>query len=170
MTTNKIKVISKAIRWLILSLSAVAVAYLLWSFFYQGTYNFNSDSTQFQQLWYESEANKGALFLYTAPGLILWAVLVYWACRLLSSFEQGNYFSQESIRCYLWLVWVQVAMFVGHILFTLGISFYHRQLFEDSVTMLSLDLTEIFILFFMVVVLHVLKAARQIEQENKEFI
>jgi len=167
---NRLQLVCKVMRWSILVISLVALGYLLWSFFVEGEYNYNSGSVAFQHLWYSSEANKLLLFLITVPGLLLWAVLVFWSFRLFGYFERGEYFSPQSIRCYLWLVWINVAQFVVSLASDVAEGVYYKSLVADSVMRINLDLGEIYSLFFLVVVVHILKAASRMEQENKEFI
>jgi hypothetical protein len=167
---KNIRLISKILKWSIVIVSAVALAYLLYSYFVLGQFNFSSDSPLFEQLWQHAGASKTWLMLSTAPGGLLWFILVYWLFRLFSHFEKGEYFSLESMSCYLWLVWTHVALFTSKILFSLWLAYYHKQFFERDEFALGIDIGQLFTLLFMICIVHILKTAREFELENKEFI
>ncbi|MCH2058262.1 MAG: hypothetical protein MK214_16955 [Thalassotalea sp.] len=167
---NKIRIVSCCLKWSVVGLSLLTLGYLLIAYLVQGTFNFNSDSPLFIDLWQHQQANKGLLMLMSLPALILWTLIVFWSYRLFSYFELEEYFSDRSVRCYIWLVWIQVALFAQNIIVEFGLGYYHAHFFEDTAMSISLDLSRFFSLLLMISIVHILKVARQVELENKEFV
>ncbi len=167
---NKIRMISCGLKWSVVGMSLLAFGYILIAYAVQGVFNFNSDSPLFTELWQLEQASKGLLMLTRLPAFILWFLIVFWSYRLFSYFEQAEYFSDRSVRCYVWLVWIQAALLVQNILVQLALAYYHAHFFDDTVMALNLDLSRFFTLILMISIVHILKMARQVELENKEFV
>lgn len=167
---NKIRLVSRSLKWLVVLLSLTAFGYLLLSYFVAGKFNFNSDSQLFVELWQQPQADKNLLMLMSAPAFILWGLIVFWAYRLFSCFEQAEYFSAHSVNCYVWLVWLHVALFVQDLLREFVLAYYHAQFFEETIMELGLDLGRLITLSLLISIVHILKHARQVELENKEFV
>ncbi|MCT7944331.1 hypothetical protein Q4Q57_12605 [Shewanella sp. SP2S2-6] len=74
------------------------------------------------------------------------------------------------MKCYLWLVWLKVAALVFEMLQTLGIGYYHQSFFEDGRIELVLDFGNITTILLMLLIVYLLKAARDYEAENQEFV
>ena len=167
---NKIRIISRSLKWSVVGLSLLALGYLIIAYLVQGSFNFNSDSPLFTELWQHEQANQHWLMLSRLPALVLWSLIVFWSFRLFSYFELGEYFSDRSVRCYIWLVWIQAALFIQYIIVELALGYYHAHFFDDTVMALNLDLSRFFTLILMISIVHILKVARQVELENKEFV
>lgn len=167
---NKIRIVSRCLKWSVVGLSLLALGYILIAYVVQGRFNFNSDSALFIDLWQHQQANQSLLMLMSLPALLLWSLIVFWSYRLFSYFELGEYFSDRSVRCYIWLIWIQVTLFAQKIIFELALGYYHAHFFEDTATSIDLDLSRLFSLLLMISIVHILKVARQVERENKEFV
>ena len=167
---NKIRVVSRCLKWSVVGLSLLALGYILLAYVLQGRFNFNSDSPLFIELWQHEQANKNLLMLTSLPAFVFWSLIVFWSYRLFSYFEIEEYFSDRSVRCYIWLVWIQVALFAQNIIVELVLAYYHAHFFDDTVMALNLELSRFFTLVLMISIVHILKVARQVELENKEFV
>ena len=167
---NKIRMISKSLKWSVIFFSGLALAYLLYSYFVEGRFNFGSDSPMFIALWHHGEANKTILMTSTIPAFILWMIFVYWLYRIFNNFERGEYFTEQNMLCYIWLVWIHAAMFISKLLVTVWLIYYHERFFDDTDATINLELGQLFTLLLLVSIVHILKAAHAIELENKEFI
>lgn len=167
---NKIRIVSRCLKWSVVGLSLLALGYILIAYVVQGRFNFNSDSPLFIELWQHQQASKSLLILMSLPALLLWSLIVFWSYRLFSYFELEEYFSDRSVRCYIWLIWIQVALFAQNIIVELALGYYHAHFFEDTTMSISLDLSRLFSLLLMISIVHILKVARQVELENKEFV
>jgi len=94
---------------------------------------------------------------------------VYWLQRLFKEYQQGQFFSEGTVRCYVWLVWLKAAGFVYGIVlpWILGSLSPAGEAAEVAVTIEPGTLVELIVL---ILIVHVLREAQQIDDENKAFI
>ena len=105
----------------------------------------------------------------SAPVIALLAAGIYWLQRLFHQYQQGHFFTEGSMRCYLWLVWLKVAAFIYGILWPVLLPMLLPALesVDLRVTISAGALVELLVLLLIV---HLLKAAQQIYDENKAFV
>jgi len=105
----------------------------------------------------------------SAPVMVLLAAGIYWLQRLFHQYQQGQFFTEGSMRCYLWLVWLKVAAFIYGIVWPLLLSnvLPARETADLQVTIGAGEIVELVVLLLIV---HLLKAAQQIYDENKAFV
>ncbi|WP_409438192.1 DUF2975 domain-containing protein [Shewanella sp. SP2S2-6] len=167
---EKLIKISEFCRWLVLFSAVAIVGYLIYCYWAYDDIRFNSRNTQLLELWHLASANRMLLLAILTPLFITFLLGVYWLQRLLSCYQRGLFFSDESMKCYLWLVWLKVAALVFEMLQTLGIGYYHQSFFEDGRIELVLDFGNITTILLMLLIVYLLKAARDYEAENQEFV
>lgn len=167
---EKLIKISAFFRWVILLAATIVVVYLGYSYLVHDEIRFGSNNGLFQALWVSPDASQTLLLLMLSPLFITFLLGVYWLQKLLAYYQDGLFFSNESMHCYLWLVWLKVAALVIEILQTLGVGYYHKSLFEDTRIDLALDFGNITTILLMLLIVYLLKAARDFEAENKEFV
>ena len=111
----------------------------------------------------------GVMAAIAAPFILILALGVFWLQRLLSEYQRGNFFTDGSMRCYIWLVWLKAASFVYGIIWPLLLRSLNSTLdpADASVTIEAGTLVELIVLL---VIVHLLKAAQQIHDENKAFV
>ena len=111
----------------------------------------------------------GMMAAIAAPFILILALGVFWLQRLLSEYQRGNFFTDGSMRCYIWLVWLKAASFVYGIIWPLLLRSLNSTLdpADASVTIEAGTLVELIVLL---VIVHLLKAAQQIHDENKAFV
>lgn len=129
-----------------------------------------ASSLYFYQLWENTEANKTILLGLQLPRLITLFIGLYWLQRLLSYFQLGHFFGSDAMNCYLWLIWLKVIDMILKVFQELATSIYHSQYFDDTRISIDLDIGNITTILIMFLIVYLLKAAREIEAENKEFI
>jgi hypothetical protein len=105
----------------------------------------------------------------SVPVIVLLALGIYWLQRLFHQYQQGHFFAEGSMRCYLWLVWLKVAAFIYGILWPvlLPVLLPAMEYTDLQVTISAGALVELVVLLLIV---HLLKAAQQIYDENKAFV
>lgn len=103
------------------------------------------------------------------PVAIVLALGIYWLQRLFGEYQQGHFFTDGSVRCYVWLAWLKAAAFVYGILWPLLLNNLSptQEMSDVAVTIEAGTLGELAVL---IVIVHVLKEAQQIHDENKAFI
>ncbi|MBQ4852743.1 DUF2975 domain-containing protein [Pseudoalteromonas sp. MMG012] len=166
---QKLMRMSRLLRVLILLAATTVIFYLAYGYFIDDKIYFNS-SALFFALWDNPSASQPFLLASKLPLLLSFLLGVYWLQKLLSHYQQGQFFGPDSMHCYLWLVWLKLASFILDIIDTLLIGNYARH-FQDTVSIeLTVDFNEITTILLMLVIVYLLKAAKEIEAENKEFI
>ncbi|WP_232775167.1 MULTISPECIES: DUF2975 domain-containing protein [unclassified Shewanella] len=143
--------------------------YLGYGYFIQGDIRF-STSMLFTELWWDERASRQVLLAIQAPLFIMFLVGVYWLQKLLGFYHQGHFFGHNAMRCYLWLIWIKLADFALEIVQHLLTGYYHKSFFDKTHIELPLDFGNITTILLMLIIVYLLKAAREIEAENKEFI
>ena len=105
----------------------------------------------------------------SVPVIVLLALGIYWLQRLFHHYQQGHFFTEGSMRCYLWLVWLKVAAFIYGILWPvlLPVLLPAMESADLQVTISAGALVELLVLLLIV---HLLKAAQRIYDENKAFV
>ncbi|MBU2971668.1 DUF2975 domain-containing protein [Pseudoalteromonas sp. C2R02] len=171
MNTNmqKLMKISLFFRALVLIGSASMLFFLVYEYVVNDELR-RAASTYFYELWDYPDANKGILLGLQLPRLVTLFVGFYWLQRLLGHFQLGQFFGNEAMRCYLWLIWLKVLDIVLKITQELATAIYHNQFFEHTRISVDLDISNITTILLMLLIVYLLKAAREIEAENKEFI
>jgi hypothetical protein len=156
-------------RVFVLIATAVVVVYLGYSYLIEGEIRF-STSHLFLEAWHDERASKGILLAIQIPLFLTLLIGVYWLQKLLSYYQQGLFFGRESMHCYLWLIWLKVFDFVLEMVQPLVTGFYHRSIFKESSIELPIDFGDFTTILLMLIIVYLLKAAKEIEEENREFI
>ncbi len=104
-----------------------------------------------------------------APIGIMLLLGVYWLQRMFGEYQRGNFFTDGTMRCYLWLVWLKAAAFIYGMLWPLLLAglLPAGESLELGITIEAGTLVELVVLLLIV---HLLRAAQQINDENKAFI
>lgn len=129
-----------------------------------------ASSEYFYDLWQYEQANTGVLLAIQLPRLFTLFLGLYWMQRLLGHFQSGQFFGNEAMSCYLWLIWLKFADVIFKTLQELATALYHNQFFEHTRISIDLDIGSITTILLMLLIAYLLKAAKEIEAENKEFI
>ena len=166
---QKLMKLSGLFRVLVLISTAIIVVYLGYSYLVEGEIRFATGHL-FLELWYDERASKGILLAIQAPLLITLFIGVYWLQKLLSYYQQGQFFGPEAMHCYLWLIWIKVFDFVLDIAQVLVTGYYHRAIYQQTSIELPIDFGDITTILLMLIIVYLLKAAKEIEAENREFV
>ncbi|WP_444905159.1 hypothetical protein ACJJIU_10840 [Microbulbifer sp. CnH-101-E] len=166
----KIQVLSTRLRWAIVVISLIAVTSLPIIYLFYDINGFNSSNPVFQELWGLGDQFRPMLILGQLPTFVLSGLFIYWLWRLFGQYAKGDYFGKESDRCYLWLVWLYGVSIPLGMLESLWLSYLSYVHNNEFTLFFALDIGRLFTLFVLVSVLYILRAAKQIDQENKEFV
>lgn len=109
------------------------------------------------------------VFAVMAPIAIMLTLGVYWLQRLFGEYQAGRFFTDGNMRCYLWLVWLKLANFLYSAIWpVLLVTFSDVQSTVDSSIEISAgSLVELVVLL---VIVHLLKEAQQLNDDNKAFV
>ncbi|KZN36685.1 DUF2975 domain-containing protein [Pseudoalteromonas luteoviolacea] len=165
----KVQKLSKTARLAMLSISAVILGFMGFQLLVNGQVSY-IDSIPFIGLWNGGEASQLILFIASAPTLLLVLLSIYWMNKLLLEFQRGDFFSHTSFRCYIGFVWTKISaiLYAGILNFAMGM--WHSELYESTELIVKIEFGYLTTLILLAIVAHLLKAAKEIEDENKEFI
>ncbi|WNZ58120.1 hypothetical protein [Microbulbifer sp. JMSA003] len=167
---HKIQVVSTRLRWSVLAIGLLAVGILLINFFLFDKYLFNSANPFLRELWAQDDQYRPLLLIGQVPTIVLFGLFIYWLWRLFGQYAKGDYFDKESDRCYLWLVCLYGAIIPLRAIESAWISYIYYMHSEEVSLHLPFDIGRILTLFVLVSIFFILRAAKQIDQENKEFV
>jgi hypothetical protein len=105
----------------------------------------------------------------SVPVIVLLASGIYWLQGLFHHYQQGHFFTEGSMRCYLWLVWLKVAAFIYGILWPVLLPVLSPAM-ESADLQVTISAGALVELVVLLLIVHLLKAAQQIYDENKAFV
>ncbi|CAM4295166.1 hypothetical protein [Pseudoalteromonas byunsanensis] len=166
---DKIQKISGVMRWTVLLIAVVVISYLLYQQWIENTIAY-FENEMLYHLWESDQASNGLITLFLAPILVLMALSVYWIFALLGQFQQGEFFSPLALRYYVAFIWTKVAGLLYKLLLSIVVAKWHGALFDSNKLIIHLEFGYLTTLILMGLVAYLLKAAKAIEDENKEFV
>ena len=166
---QRIQRVSAVFRYLLLCVSTViAVAIILAMFSPAQDWVLVGDG-RFAQLWNGSSVSHTPLIAVMAPIAIILILGVYWLQRLFGEYQAGRFFTDSSMRCYVWLVWLKATSFLYGAIWPLlleGLSASPGAADRP----VSLDVGTFVELIVLLLIVHLLKEAQQLNDENKAFV
>jgi hypothetical protein len=124
---------------------------------------------QFTELWRDGTGNKLLLIAVMSPIGIALILGVYWLQRLFGEYQAGRFFTDGSMRCYLWLVWLKAFSFVyGAIWPLLVVKLTTGG--SDADVAISISAGTLVELIVLLVIVHLLREAQQINDDNKAIV
>lgn len=104
--------------------------------------------------------------------LLLVGVFLFWLQRLLGYFQRAEYFSNHSIRCYLWMVWIFVTLLLVPVLQKLYLHYLsYRYLPDLDLPMVfEFNFSSLVLLILLPMIIYLLRIAQSLESENQEFV
>ena len=109
---EKIQRISKVLRYVVITTAVCIFTYVAVGLLFFGQWWAAIGNSDFNQLWESQTISHGLMGAVIAPSIIIVLLDVYWLQRLFGSYHRAEFFTDNSMRCYLWLVWLKVASFV----------------------------------------------------------
>ncbi|OCQ21879.1 hypothetical protein A7985_08705 [Pseudoalteromonas luteoviolacea] len=165
----KVQKLSKTVRWSILGVSAIVLLFMSYQLLINGQIRY-IDSRPFMTLWESNEVSRTILFLASAPTLFLVFFSIYWMNKLLLEFQQGDFFSHTSFRCYIGFVWTKIIAILYGTVLNFAMGMWHSKFYESTDLVVKIEFGYLTTLVLLAIVAHLLKAAKALEDENKEFV
>lgn len=166
---ERIQRISAIIRYLLVGVAAVIGVAVLIAAFTPGQDWVTVAKGSFTEMSTGGASSRIAVITAIAPLVITVLLGLYWLQRLFGEYQAGRFFTDGSMRCYLWLVWLKAFYFVYGTIYP---SILAKTVTGGGETDLSLTINaSTFVeLIVLLVIVHLLKAAQQINDENKAFV
>ena len=124
---------------------------------------------KYQELKALDGVNLWLLSIYPLTLISIELMVLYWLQKLFGFYAKGQFFHQDTARCYSVLIWTFVFQF-----FFRYYEEYILWLFYPDKNKVGInayfEAGEFVILLVLLVIAYVLKMANQIDKENKEFI
>lgn len=162
--TRKIQKLSGILRVSVIFVTIVSAVLLALTLFDIKPIITPMSETWFEALW-NSEQNKLIVTLFIMPVYIAFFTSLYWLQRMFAEFQNGAFFSKETVKCFIWMVWLQVFSFFYDIIWPLTLSKFTE--FKGQVTV---DIADLIFLLLLAFIAHALKLAKSIQEENQGFI
>ena len=168
-STEKIQGISKVLRYLVIAIGLGIAAAVGLAIVSGGQAWVTLGDEQLAALVEAGDVSVTAAWLLVMPVCALFLLGVYWLQRLFGAYQRGRFFTDDVMVCYLWLVWLKVISFLYHLLLPVLASSASSagSEVEAAITLDIGTLAELVVLLFIV---HILKQAQDIKEENESFV
>jgi hypothetical protein len=166
---DRIQLISKTLRYVLLGLAVAVCGAIVFMLLSPDQSWVTLGNGQLNELYRTGDVGPLLMFAISAPITLLLALGIYWLQRLFGEYQHGQFFTDGTMRCYVWLVWLKAAGFVYGILWpVLLISLDPSQTATDAgVTIEAGTLVELTVLLLIV---YLLREAQRLHDENEAFI
>lgn len=166
---DRIQRISGVVRYLLLLVGLVLAAVLALSLLDPSQELITLGDDRLNELRTSGLIAPGLMLAGVAPAIILLALGIYWLQRLFGEYHQGHFFTDGTMRCYVWLVWLKLAAFISGILIPVVLASLSSAV-ESTDLDITIDAGTLVELLVLLLIVHLLKAAQQINDENKAFV
>ena len=164
---EKLKRTSKRIRFAVFAVLAASFSLALYGFVIEGQWWVTFSDEQFNQLWQQLPQNRVLLSLLISPLVISLVAGIYWLQRLLLELSRGLFFSMKCMSCMKWLAWIAFFATLYSMLWPVLAMVW---LDIESPLRIDIRLISLLAVLSLPVIVHLLSAARELDQENKEII
>ena len=166
---ERIQRVSAVCRYLLIAAATVIGGAVIIAMLTPGQDWVSIGDGRFTQLWNSATSNRLALVAVMTPTALTLVLGVYWLQRLFGEYQAGHFFTDGSMRCYTWLVWLKAASFLYGAIwpFLLEKLSTHPGSSDPSISINAGSFIELIVL---IVIVHLLKEAQQLSDENKAFI
>jgi len=166
---ERVQKISGALRYLLVFASALLGGAIILALLVPGQDWLTVGDGQLTALWENRAISRTILSALMAPIGAMLALGVYWLQRLFGEYQAGNFFTDGTMRCYVWLVWLKVASFFYSLIWPLLLT--KLPLSGNTAEIdLTVDAGTLVELIVLLVIVHLLREAQHISDENKAFI
>ena len=164
---GKIQRISAACRYLLLGASVLLGGAIVMALLTPGQSWISIGEGGFFELWNRDSSNRLALGAIMLPVAITLILGVYWLQRLFGEYQQGCFFTDGSMRCYVWLVWLKAFSFIYALILPLLLNPGRDGADNSGITVDAGSLVELVVLL---IIVNLLREAQQLNEENKGFV
>jgi hypothetical protein len=159
---------SAVLRYLLILASAVVGSAVIIALFSPGQDWVSIGDGNFTELWHSGTSSHLALVAIMAPVAVTLVLGVYWLQRLFGEYQAGRFFTDGNMRCYVWLVWLKAISFLYGAIWPLLLL---KLTDSGNVDLpVSLDAGTLVELIVLLLIVHLLKQAQQLNDENKAFV
>lgn len=168
----KLKNVQKLCEWLryiVIFTSFSVLAAIFISQVYYGHWIVSFSNPALDTLWADPNTDKTMIYLISSPIIAIVFLSVYWLQRLFGEYSKGEFFTNNNMKCYLWLIWLKIIHFIYSLSLPFIFGFFPEQMGRHEAS-IALDISSFFTWLLLICIVYVLKMAQEINNENKEFI
>ncbi|MFQ3198272.1 MAG: hypothetical protein ACI8R9_000076 [Paraglaciecola sp.] len=164
---EKLQQTSYRVRMMVFAILAIVLAIALYGYFTERVWWVTLGDSQFHGLWETFPQARYSLALIITPFILIPLTGIYWLQRLLLELSRGLFFSSKCMLCLKWLAWLSLSGALYSLLWPLLASALIATQHAIELNIRPLSLIAILCL---PVLVHLLSAARELDQENKEIV
>jgi hypothetical protein len=166
---DRIRRVSGLLRYLLLLLAVGLVGAIAVTVLVPGEHWVSLEDGQLAALHSAGVIGSGLVVAVAAPFGLLVALGIYWLQRLFAEYQQGNFFTDGNMRCYVWLVWLKAVGFVYSMFWPLVL---RGLLAPDAAVDVSftLEVGTLAELTVLLLIVYLLREAQRIHDENQAFV
>ena len=166
---ERVQKISGALRYLLIFASTLMGAAVVLALLLPGQDWVTVGDGRLTELWENRAVSRTVSSALLAPIGALLVLGVYWLQRLFGEYQAGNFFTDGTMRCYVWLVWLKVASFFYSLIWPLLLMKLPATGNTAEIN-LTVDAGTLVELIVLLVIVHLLREAQHISDENRAFI
>ncbi|MEH6634412.1 MAG: DUF2975 domain-containing protein [Halioglobus sp.] len=166
---HRVRTISRVFRYLVICIGAVITGAAGIALGVSGQDWLSVGDERLADLLNTGAINGVSAALLMAPVGVIFILGIYWLQRLFGAYAAGSFFTDESMRCYLWLVWLKVASFAYHLVLPLLFSWTAQTDGENDANII-VDVGALVELMVLLLIVHLMREAQRINEENKGFV
>jgi hypothetical protein len=164
---DKLKKTSGRVRMMVFAILAMVFVVALYGYTIEGVWWVALGDGQFNRLWSAFPEARVGLAMIISPFVLALLGAIFWLQRLLLELSRGLFFSGKCMLCMKWLAWLSLFSALHNMFWPILASLLieTQDTFELNIRPLSL-----IVILCLPVLVHLLSAARELDQENKEII
>ena len=156
--------LSRLLRWLVWLFPAGVAILLLTGGAGPVTVAFDNDILS--AAWQSESGLEAGLMVFMALNALLLLTTVFWISELFKTFSRGVFFDAPVITCFVWLGWLYFTNFLlGQ---ALSIYAYYFLQYEDIE--FEFRIGQLCMMALLLIVVHILRTASRLQQENESFV
>jgi len=156
--------LSRLLRWLVWLFPAGAAVLLITGGMGPVTVAFDNDILS--AAWQSEAGLEAGLMVFMALKTLLLLTSVFWISQLFKTFSGGVFFDAPVITCFVWLGWLYFTSFLlGQ---ALSIYAYYFLQYEDIE--FEFRVGQLCMMVLLLIVVHILRTASRLQQENESFV
>ena len=164
---EQLKKTSHLVRMIIFAILITVFVIALYGYITEDVWWVTLGDGQFNQLWEVFPEARYVLAIIIGPFILSLLAAIYWLQRLLLELSRGLFFSRKCMLCLKWLAWLSLFCVLYNMFWPLLASPLIETQHDIELNIRPLSLLAILCL---PVLVHLLSAARELDQENKEII
>jgi len=171
---EKIQRISGLLRYLLIAGTTIIGIVITIAMFSTGQDWVSLGEGELNALWYSDASSHPWVIAILVPIATMLVLGVYWLQVLFGEYQAGRFFADSTMRCYVWLVWLKVASFGYSAMWPRLVENMKHMDYMASATSgemtATVDVGSLIELVILVLIVHVLKEAQKVHEENQAFI